>query len=92
MYNRLQNNSFEASHFCSLMEIQSIIGNRIRELRLEKKLSQEALADLAEIDRTYITGVETGRRNVTVKVLHRIILALGTTYKEFYNHHSFNQN
>lgn len=74
------------------MEIQSIIGNRIRELRLEKKLSQEALADLAEIDRTYITGVETGRRNVTVKVLHRIILALGTNYKEFYNHHSFNQN
>jgi transcriptional regulator with XRE-family HTH domain len=71
------------------MEIRKLIGNRILELRKEKGLSQEALANIAEVDRTYMTGVETGKRNISVMILLKIIVALGTNYKEFFNHHSF---
>lgn len=72
------------------MDIKNLIGQRILELRKEKSLSQESLANLAEVDRTYMTGVETGKRNISVEVLLRIITALGTTYKDFFNHQSFN--
>jgi transcriptional regulator with XRE-family HTH domain len=71
------------------MDIKKNIGERILELRKEKKLSQESLANLAEVDRTYMTGVETGKRNISVEVLLKIITALGTTYKDFFNHQSF---
>jgi transcriptional regulator with XRE-family HTH domain len=72
------------------MDIRILIGQRILELRKEKALSQESLANIAEVDRTYMTGVETGKRNISVEVLLRIITALGTTYKDFFNHQSFN--
>ena len=71
------------------MDIKNLIGNRIKELRKEKKLSQESLANIAEVDRTYMTGVENGQRNISVQVLLKIILALGSTYKDFFNHSSF---
>jgi transcriptional regulator with XRE-family HTH domain len=71
------------------MDINLKIGMRIRELRNEKKLSQEALANIAEVDRTYMTKVETGKRNVTVKILDKIIHALGTTHRSFYNNQIF---
>lgn len=72
-----------------IMDIRILIGVRIRQLRNEKGLSQENLANLAEIDRTYITGVENGKRNISVGVLFRIINALGSSYQDFFNHKSF---
>ena len=74
------------------MEIRKLIGNRILELRREKGLSQESLANLAEVDRTYMTGVETGKRNISVQILFKIIIALGSSYKDFFNHQSFGAN
>jgi transcriptional regulator with XRE-family HTH domain len=71
------------------MDINQKIGERIRELRKIKNLSQEGLANLAEVDRTYMTGVETGKRNVTVKILLKIIKALDCNYKTFFDHKSF---
>lgn len=71
------------------MDIQKAIGNRIKELRQKKGLSQEALANLADVDRTYMTGVETGKRNVTVKVLQKIIEALNHNYKGFFDNELF---
>ena len=71
------------------MDINQKIGERIRELRKIKNLSQEGLANLAEVDRTYMTGVETGKRNVTVKILLKIIKALDTNYKTFFDDKSF---
>ena len=65
------------------------IGERIRDLRLMKQLSQETLANMAEIDRTYMTGVESGKRNVSVKILEKIITALNISYKDFFNHPNF---
>lgn len=71
------------------MDINVKIGDRIRDLRKTKNLSQEGLANLAEVDRTYMTGVETGKRNVTVKILEKIISALDCNYKTFFDDKSF---
>jgi transcriptional regulator with XRE-family HTH domain len=71
------------------MDINIKIGDRIRELRKAKDLSQEALANIAEVDRTYMTKVETGKRNVTVKILEKIIIALGTDFMTFFNDNRF---
>lgn len=49
---------------------------RLRTLRLERGLSQEALADLAQLDRTYVSSCETGRRNVTLRTICRLAAAL----------------
>ncbi len=71
------------------MNINNKIGDRIRDLRKEKNISQEALANIAEVDRTYMTGVETGKRNVTVKILEKIIIALDTDLATFFNDKNF---
>ncbi|QIK62918.1 helix-turn-helix transcriptional regulator [Leucobacter viscericola] len=52
-------------------------GNRVKLLRTDRGLSQEALAHLAELDRTYIGGVERGERNISLDNIHRVAEALG---------------
>jgi transcriptional regulator with XRE-family HTH domain len=51
-----------------------LFGNRVRELRLRRGFSQEKLAELADLHRNYVGGVERGERNVSllniVKLAH----------------------
>ena len=67
------------------MDIKLKVGQRIRELRHQLQLSQEALAYKAEVDRTYMTDVENGRRNISIEVLEKIIHALEVSIPEFFN-------
>lgn len=60
------------------------IGNRIKEIRNEKGISQEKLALKAELDRTYVAGVENGKRNPSIKSLEKIINALDTNFGTFF--------
>jgi transcriptional regulator with XRE-family HTH domain len=60
------------------MDIASHFGRAVRRHRELLRLSQEALADRAGIDRTYISGVERGIRNPTLSVMQRIATALGS--------------
>lgn len=73
----------------TLMDIKLKIGQRIKELRKELELSQESLANKAEVDRTYVTDVENGRRNVSVEILERLIKALAVSMAEFFNAKEF---
>lgn len=66
------------------------IGRRIIALRKEiEGLSQEKLAYKAEIDRTYMTGIETGKRKVSVVVLAKIVKALDTDLASFFDDERF---
>ena len=71
------------------MDIKEKIGERIRSLRKELNLSQEALALKSEVDRTYMTDVENGRRNVSIEILEKIIRALEVSFTEFFNTKEF---
>lgn len=71
------------------MSIKLNVGLRIKELRKSKGLSQEALANNAEIDRTYMASVENGRRNISIINLEKIISALGLSLADFFNDQKF---
>ena len=51
-------------------------GHLVRKLRKEKGYSQEAFADLCDIDRSYMGGVERGERNLALLNIERIVAAL----------------
>ena len=53
-----------------------VLGRRIRALRKRQKWSQERLADEAAIDRSYMSGIERGIRNISVLNLIKIAQAL----------------
>ena len=61
------------------------VGNRIRYLRKQKGLSQEKLALKAGMDRTYLAGVETGKRNATLTSLEKIGIALEIPLKDLFD-------
>jgi transcriptional regulator with XRE-family HTH domain len=71
------------------MDIKLKVGQRIKELRKGLNLSQEALAYKAEVDRTYMTDVENGRRNISVEILEKIIAALEVSFTEFFDNKEF---
>ena len=60
------------------MNINQRFGARVKSLRMSKKLSQEKLANLAEVDRTYLPEVERGERNISLVVAEKIAHALDT--------------
>lgn len=64
--------------------ILSDVGKRIKELRNNQGLSQEKLALKAEIDRTYLAGVEAGKRNLSINSLEKILEALGMSFQDFF--------
>lgn len=55
------------------------LGEAIRRIRLSKDISQEKLALLAEVDRSYVGRVERGDNNVAILTLSRLAQALGTS-------------
>lgn len=64
------------------LDICALFGREVRRYRQAVGLSQEALAARAGLDRTYVSGVERGLRNVSLKNLHILARALGVTIGE----------
>ncbi len=61
------------------------LGDRLRQIRFYRKLSQEEVALRAEITTAYYGLVERNRKNPTVKILDKICQALGITLMEVFN-------
>lgn len=53
------------------------LGEKLRAFRQDKGYSQEEFADLTNLDRTYVSGLERGKRNPSYLILKRLISALG---------------
>ncbi len=64
------------------MRLQDRVGLNIQDLRRARKLSQEELADMCRVHQTYLSGVETGKRNPSLLVLERIAIALNVDPEE----------
>ena len=64
--------------------LEKKFGNRVRELRVTRKLSQEEVAHRAGMHRTYLGGIERGERNPSLKNIALIAKALGVSLSEFF--------
>lgn len=65
-------------------EIRVAYGKAIRSIRVSKKISQEELADLCGLHRTYISDVELGKRNVSLENIDKIAQALQVKKSEIF--------
>ena len=65
-------------------DIRVVVGDRVRVLRRARNMSQEKLALACGLDRTYITSVENGRRNISIINLEKVASALGVSLAEFF--------
>lgn len=71
------------------MDIRSEFGQRIKELRARSGMSQEILAYRAGLDRTYISGVERGERNVSILNIEKIAAALQVSMSYIFSDERF---
>jgi transcriptional regulator with XRE-family HTH domain len=66
------------------LDVLSQLGKRIQYLRKERHLSQLSLALSAGLTKSYLSDLERGQRNPTLKVLNRLAIALGVTLEELF--------
>jgi len=59
-----------------MQDWQTIVGRNVRKIRQQRRMTQEELAFAAEIDLTYMGGIERGKRNPSLLVMTRIAAAL----------------
>ncbi len=65
--------------------LKEIIGKRVRDLRITKiDMSQEEFSKKINLDRTYLSRVESGKQNITIDNLNNICNGLGISLKEFF--------
>jgi transcriptional regulator with XRE-family HTH domain len=65
-----------------VMDLRATVGRNVRRRREELGLAQDELAHRAEIHVTYLSGVENGRRNITLSVLERLAGSLQVSAAE----------
>jgi transcriptional regulator with XRE-family HTH domain len=66
-------------------EVLVKFGDRVREVRMQKRLSQEQLAHLADVHRTYIGMIERAEKNITLINIEKIANALQINIKDLLN-------
>ncbi len=62
-----------------MVDDRVVLADNLREARKRRDLSQEALALVADIDRTYVSGIEWGRRNSSLSMIVKLAEHLETT-------------
>ncbi len=71
-------------------DVLQLFGLRVKQLRLAKGISQEELGALSNLDRTYISGIERGKRNVSLRNILQIANALKVSVSELFDIPEFN--
>lgn len=71
----------------SMSQILKTFSRNLRRVREAKNLSQEGLAALAGLDRTYVSGCERGVRNPSLKSIEKLALALSVRPGELIDEH-----
>ncbi len=66
------------------MSIVTIFAEKVKSFRKLKGISQETLADMAGLDRTYISGIEKGKRNVSIETVEKLSQALNVRVRDFF--------
>jgi transcriptional regulator with XRE-family HTH domain len=66
-------------------DVKIKFGLKVKDLRLTNGYSQEKLAELSDLDRTYIPGIESGKRNVSLVVIEKIAKAFQISISELMN-------
>lgn len=69
-----------------MLSISQKVGQRIRTYRQFRGLTQEELAEKAEVHPTYIGQVERGEKNLTVNTLEKILTASDLSFNDFFQH------
>ena len=64
--------------------IKKIFGERVRELRIQRNLSQERFSLKIDMDRTYLASVESGKRNISLENISKIAEGFGITLEELF--------
>jgi transcriptional regulator with XRE-family HTH domain len=65
-------------------DIRIRFGKALRKRRTKLKVSQEAFADMCQLDRTYVGGIERGERNVALVNIEKIAKTLRLTIAELF--------
>ena len=68
----------------TMTDVKSGLGRVIKQLRRQRGLTQDELAEKASLHRTYLSDVERGTRNLSIISLHRISAALGTPLSDIF--------
>ncbi|MCA9078464.1 MAG: helix-turn-helix transcriptional regulator [Planctomycetaceae bacterium] len=63
-------------------DIKIRFGEKLRSIRTKQGVSQEKLAELAGLHRTYVSSVERGERNVSLLNIERLAIALGVAPRD----------
>ena len=66
------------------MSILTDFGNRLKAIRTERGLTQEKLAELSGLHRTYVGAVERGERNISLKNLQNLAIALNVSLSDLF--------
>lgn len=68
------------------MNLKEEFGQKIKSLREQKKFSIEYLANIANIDRTYISDIEKGKRNVSLLIIEKLSKALDVSIQDLFDY------
>jgi transcriptional regulator with XRE-family HTH domain len=72
-------NTFGMSNPTQKCDAQALFATNMRQIRKAKELTQEKVAELAELHPNYISSVERGERNISIRNIERIAKALDVT-------------
>ena len=73
------------------MDLKIKVGERITQLRKAKKLSQQQFSYETEMERTYISHIEKGRKNISLSTLEKVLNGLDVSVKDFFDSKVFSK-